>query len=48
LGAGYRYYNGEIFSSGSTFIDWKKAAYPLTGTIQANEFFVTLSYKIDA
>lgn len=48
LGAGYRYYNGETFNSGSSFIDWQIPTYPLTGIIQTNEFFVTLSYKINA
>ena len=49
LGAGYRYYNGETFTSESTFIDWQNTTlYPWSGTISANEFFITISYKIDA
>ncbi len=48
LGAGYRYYNGETFSSNDSSIDYLLPNYAWRGTIQANEFFVTLAYKIDA
>ena len=48
LGVGYRYYNGEGFASNSYTINDQLTSPPWTGTIQANEFFVQLGYKIDA
>ena len=56
LAAGYRYYNGGTFTSNN--YAWYSpvngvGAYseitsPWKGSLQANEFFVTLAYKIDA
>lgn len=57
LAAGYRYYNGEQFTSNSYTINTDTTNNvvegPLnlpqwSGTIQANEFFIQLGYKIDA
>ena len=48
LAAGYRYYNGGNFSSSNFTIEYPFYATPWKGTIQANEFFITFAYKIDA
>lgn len=48
MAAGYRYYNGEQFTSNSYIIsDTPSIATPWSGTIQANEFFIQLGYKLD-
>ncbi len=47
LGAGYRYYNGGRFSGNSYIINTTDTAPNWTGTVQANEFFIQLSYKVD-
>ena len=46
LGTGYRYYNGQQFSSNSYIINTQDTAPNWTGTIQANEFFIQLNYKL--
>ena len=46
--AGYRYYNGGTFSSSTFLIDTQTYQSPWKGTVQANEFFITLGYKINA
>lgn len=48
LAAGYRYYDGGNFSSGNFNIDTLSYATPWKGTVQANEFFITLAYRVDA
>ncbi len=54
LAAGYRYYNGGRFDSNNYLLadlPTEISLYTLTpwsGQFQANEFFVTLSYKLDA
>lgn len=48
LAAGYRYYNGGSFSSNNFTIDNKSYWTPWHGTVQANEFFITLAYRVDA
>lgn len=46
--AGYRYYNGGAFQSNYYFLNFLDKSQPLKSTLQSNEFFVTMSYKIDA
>lgn len=49
MGAGYRYYNGEQFTSNSYSINGTPLVLPQwSGTMQSNEFFVQIGYKIDA
>lgn len=56
LAAGYRYYNGGTFTSNNYYGyspengvgAYSEIASPWKGSLQANEFFVTLAYKIDA
>jgi opacity protein-like surface antigen len=48
LAAGYRYYNGEDFTSNNYTFQNPTFATPWKGTVAANEFFVTLAYKLDA
>jgi opacity protein-like surface antigen len=45
LAAGYRYYHGGTFSSSNFVILSQVYAAPWKGTVQANEFFVTVAYK---
>lgn len=48
LAAGYRYYNGGNFSSSNFTINPQDYSTPWKGTLQANEFFVTVAYRIDS
>jgi opacity protein-like surface antigen len=48
LGAGYRYYNAGTMSSNNYWTDWQLVAEPWKTKMQANEFFVTLAYNVDA
>ncbi len=58
LAAGYRYYNGGRFESNNYLLANRATAantglglHPITpwsGILQANEFFITFSYKLDA
>jgi len=48
LAAGYRYYNGGSFSSANFTTDYPSYNTPWNGTVQANEFFVTLAYRINS
>jgi len=47
LAAGYRYYNGGNFTSSRFVINSQDYNSPWKGTVQANEFFVTLAYKFN-
>lgn len=48
LAAGYRYYNGGNFQSNIFTIDDPSYNTPWTGTFQANEGFVTITYDFNA
>tara|TARA_R110002126_G_scaffold175960_1_gene324559 strand:+ start:11964 stop:12758 length:795 start_codon:yes stop_codon:yes gene_type:complete len=48
LGAGYRYYNGGVFTSENYLIEHQITVPPWKGTLQANEFFIDLMYKFNA
>ena len=48
LGAGYRYYNGDKFSSNDYVVNTTNQSFAWKGIIQANEFFINLGYRIDA
>jgi len=59
LAAGYRYYNGGRFESNNYLLANRgnaatdaalglRPTTPLNGLLQANEFFITFSYKLDA
>jgi opacity protein-like surface antigen len=48
LSAGYRYYNGGNFFSNDYVTDFAVYATPWKGTLQANEFFITLKCNLEA
>ncbi len=48
LEAGYRYYNGGTFTSQNFVLDGTNLLTPWKGAVQANEFFLRLSYSFDS